>query len=225
MMTAFVRFEVVRIMRNLRYLAFLVVMPVVFYLVWGRGGGPGAMVAMAVYAACGGALLGTGTTIAEDRHTGWLRQLKITPLPDRGWLTGKITQGVLTVVPGVLIVCLVAVFTGHVELTAGRWLGLAVLLLLGSLPFALIGVFVGMLLPGKTATVALMLVFFALMFLGGVINGGDPLPGGTVMPTYTLLSAGLQITGGRPVGGGYLLNLGGWTALAGVAMLLRWRRA
>jgi hypothetical protein len=71
--TAFIRFEIVRTLRNVKYLAFLVVMPVVFYLLWGRNGGAEAMVAMAVYAACGGALLGSGNTIAEDRYTGWLR--------------------------------------------------------------------------------------------------------------------------------------------------------
>jgi ABC-2 type transport system permease protein len=224
-MTAFIRFEVIRTLRNVRYLAFLVVMPVVFYLMWGRTGGPGAMVAMTVYAACGGALLGSGNTIAEDRQTGWLRQLRITPLADRAWLAGKIVQGVLTVIPGVLIVCVVAVFTGHVELAPGRWLGLAVLLLLGSLPFALIGVFVGMLMRGKTATVALMLMFFALMFIGGVIAGNTTVPGGNVTPTYNLLSAGIQISEGQPIGGGYLLNLGGWALAAGVGVLLRWRRA
>ncbi|MEV4310838.1 ABC-2 transporter permease [Actinocrispum sp. NPDC049592] len=224
-MTAFVRFEVVRTLRNIRYLAFLVVMPVVFYLLWGRTGGPAAMVAMSVYAACGGALLGSGNTIAEDRFTGWIRQLRVTPLSDRAWLTGKIVQGVLTVIPGVLIVSVVAVFTGHVELAATKWLGLAALFLLGSLPFALIGVFFGMLFRGKTATVALMLVFFALMFIGGVIAGNTTIPGGSVTPTYNLLAAGIQISQGQPIGGGYLLNLGGWTALAGVAVLLRWRRA
>ncbi len=224
-MTAFVRFEVVRTLRNIRYLSFLVVMPVVFYLLWGRTGGPGAMVAMSVYAACGGALLGSGNTIAEDRFTGWIRQLRVTPLSNRAWLTGKIVQGVLTVIPGVLIVSVVAVFTGHVELDAAKWLGLAALFLLGSLPFALIGVFFGMLLRGKTATVVLMLVFFALMFIGGVIAGNTTIPGGAITPTYNLLAAGIQISQGQPIGGGYLLNLGGWTALAGVAVLLRWRRA
>jgi ABC-2 type transport system permease protein len=224
-MNAFIRFEIIRTLRNVRYLAFLIVMPVVFYLMWGRTGGPGAMVAMAVYAACGGALLGSGNTIAEDRFTGWLRQLRVTPLADPAWLAGKIVQGVLTVIPGVVVVCVVAVFTGHVELAPGRWVGLLALLIVGSLPFALIGVFGGMLFKGKTATVALMLVFFAMMFIGGVIAGNTTVPGGNVTPTYNLLSAGIQIADGAPIGVGYLANLGGWTVLAGAAVLLRWRRA
>jgi len=50
------------------------------------------MVAMSVWAACGAALLGSGNTIAEDRFTGWLRQLRATPLSNPAWLGGKIIQ-------------------------------------------------------------------------------------------------------------------------------------
>ncbi|GAB3870405.1 hypothetical protein GCM10029964_004860 [Kibdelosporangium lantanae] len=142
-MTAFVRFEVVRTLRNVRYLAFLIVMPVVFYLVWGRGQGPAAMVAMAVWAACGAALLGSGNTIAEDRFTGWLRQLRATPLSNPAWLGGKVIQGVLMVIPGVVVLSLVAVFVGHVRLDPAQWVLLAVVMLVGALPFALVGVFGG----------------------------------------------------------------------------------
>jgi ABC-2 type transport system permease protein len=66
---AYTRFEVLRVLHNIRYLVFLVVMPVAFSLIWAKEG-PGVMVAMAVYAVCGGALLGSGNTIAEDRLTG-----------------------------------------------------------------------------------------------------------------------------------------------------------
>jgi len=223
--TAFIRFEVVRTLRNVRYLAFLIVMPVVFYLVWGRTGGPAAMVAMSVWAACGAALLGSGNTIAEDRFTGWLRQLRATPLSNPAWLGGKIIQGVLMVIPGVLVVSLVAVFVGHVHLEPGQWVALAVLMLLGALPFALIGVFGGMLFKGKTAMVALMLVFFALMFLSGVIGGQALVSWPVLLPTYDLMSAGAQITRGVALDGRYLVGLGAWTVVGGVAVLLRWRRA
>ncbi|TCO58228.1 hypothetical protein [Actinocrispum wychmicini] len=225
-MTAFIRFEVIRTLRNVRYLAFLVVVPVLLYLMWGRTGGPGAMVAMAVYAACGGALLGGGSTIAEDRATGWLRQLRITPLADRAWLGGKIVQGTLMAIPGALVVCVVAASTGHVSLSVGQWAGLGVLILVGCLPFALIGVFGGMLFKGKTATVALMLLFIALMLVGGVITGGQQIVSwGNVVPSYDLMAAGIQIVHGTPIGGGYVVNLGGWALLGGAAVLLRWRRA
>jgi ABC-2 type transport system permease protein len=223
--TAFIRFEVVRTLRNVRYLAFLIVMPVVFYLVWGRQSGAPGMIAMSVWAACGAALLGSGNTIAEDRFTGWLRQLRATPLSNPAWLGGKIIQGVLMVVPGVVAVCLVAVFVGHVRLDPGQWALLAVLMLVGALPFALVGVFGGMLFKGKTATVALMLVFFAMMFLSGIIGGQALVSWPAVFPTYDLLQLGIEVTRDQPINGLYLAVLGAWAVVGGVAVLLRWRRA
>jgi ABC-2 type transport system permease protein len=222
--TAFVRFEVVRTLRNVRYLAFLIVMPVVFYLVWGQQSGAPGMIAMSVWAACGAALLGSGSTIAEDRFTGWLRQLRATPLSNPAWLGGKIIQGVLMVVPGVAAVSLVAVFVGHVRLDPGQWVWLTVAMLVGALPFALVGVFGGMLFKGKTATVALMLLFFALMFLSGIIGGRAPVSFPAVFPTYDLMQLGVGIARDEPVNGLYLAILGAWTLVGGVAVLLRWRR-
>jgi ABC-2 type transport system permease protein len=216
---AYTRFEVLRVLHNVRYLVFLVVMPVAFSLIWAKEG-PGVMVAMAVYAACGGALLGSGNTIAEDRLTGWLRQLRVTPLPDKAWLGGKIVQGMVTVLPGVVLVGVVAAVKG--QISPGHWLAILLVMLVGSLPFVLVGVFVGLTVRGKTATVALMIVFFALMFLGGVVGGETVW---SWAPTHSLLDAGMSVLDDRAIGVTALLNLGIWTAAAGVAVLLRWRRA
>jgi ABC-2 type transport system permease protein len=216
---AFTRFEILRVLHNIRYLVFLVVMPVAFALIWAKQGSA-VMVAMAVYAVCGGALMGSGSTIAEDRVTGWQRQLRVTPLSDKAWLGGKIVQGMLTVLPGVVMVGVVALVKGLVP--PGQWLAILLVMLVGSLPFVLVGVFVGLLVRGKTAMVALMIVFFALMFLGGVI-GGETL--WSWAPTHSLLDAGLSVLDGRAIGVTAMLNLGVWTVVAGVAVLFRWRRA
>ncbi|MCE7008947.1 ABC transporter permease [Kibdelosporangium philippinense] len=216
-MLAYTKFEVLRTMHNIRYLVFLVLMPVVFELIWGKQG-QGVTAAMAVYAATGAGLLGSGNTIAEDRNTGWLRQLRVTPLSDKAWLTGKIVQGIITVIPGVLLVSVIGAYTQHID----RWPLLVAVTVVGSLPFVLIGVFAGMLFKGKTATVALMLVFFALMFTGGVI-GGDAI--WALAPTNSLMTLGMGTVMSRPIGAEALLNLGAWTIAAAVAVLLRWRRA
>nr|WP_052478611.1 ABC transporter permease [Kibdelosporangium sp. MJ126-NF4]CEL19427.1 ABC transporter integral membrane protein [Kibdelosporangium sp. MJ126-NF4]CTQ94774.1 ABC transporter integral membrane protein [Kibdelosporangium sp. MJ126-NF4] len=216
-MIAYAKFEVLRTLHNIRFLVFVVLMPVVFELIWSKQG-PGVTAAMAVYAATGAGLLGSGNAIAEDRATGWLRQLRVTPLSDRAWLVGKITQGLLTVIPGVLLVSLIGAVTMHVE----RWPLLVAVAVVGSLPFVLIGVFAGTLFRGKTAVVALSVLFFALMFIGGVI-GGDTI--WSFAPTASLLTVGLDVLKSQPLGLEPLLNLGVWTVAATAAVLLRWRRA
>ncbi|ONI78632.1 hypothetical protein ALI144C_27860 [Actinosynnema sp. ALI-1.44] len=216
-MIAYAKFEVLRTLHNVRYLVFVVVMPVVFEVIWMKQG-PGVTAAMAVYAATGAGLLGSGNTIAEDRATGWLRQLRVTPLSDRAWLLGKIVQGLLTVIPGVLAVVLVGTFAMNFE----RWPLLVAVAVVGSLPFVLIGVFAGTLFRGKTAVLALSVLFFALMFVGGVI-GGETI--WSYAPTYSLMSLGQHVLASQPIEAGPLLNLGAWTVLAAAAVLLRWRRA
>lgn len=228
-MFSFVRFEVARALRNVKYLLFLVVTPVGLYLAYGRGADAApAMVAMAVYAAAGGGLIGSGGGVAEDRMRGWLRQLKVTPLGSAQWLAGKIVQGVLMIVPGVAGVTVAAVTTGGVHLPAGRWVALIALLLVGSLPFALLGLLLGLTLKGKTAQVGIVVLFFGLAAVGGLIGAGT-LPGileslRHYIPTYTLAQAGFSVLGGQAPGAGGLTVLAGWTVVAAVAVLMRWRR-
>ncbi|MFC4118895.1 ABC transporter permease [Nonomuraea zeae] len=223
------RFEVVRALRNVKYLVFLVVTPVGLYLAYGRGAGAApAMVAMAVYAAAGGGLIGSGGGVAEDRARGWLRQLKLTPLADAQWLAGKIVQGVLMIVPGVAGVSLAAVFAGDVRLDAGRWAALLLLMLAGSLPFALLGLLLGLTMRGKSAQVGIVVVFFALAAVGGLVGSGA-LPGVLesvrhYVPTYSLAQAGFSVLDGRAPGATGLAVLAGWTVLGAGAVLMRWRR-
>ncbi|NUW44043.1 ABC transporter permease [Nonomuraea rhodomycinica] len=228
-MFSFVRFEVFRALRNVKYLLFLVVTPVGLYLIYGRTSDSAlAMVAMTVYAATAGGLIGSGGGVAEDRMRGWLRQLKVTPLADRHWLAGKIVQGVLMIVPGVAGVTIAAVTTGHVHLSAGRWAALLALLLLGSLPFALLGLSLGLTLKGKSAQIGIVVVFFALAALGGLIGSGTmPYALEQVrhyLPTYNLAQAGFAIVGGHGPAATGLAVLGAWALVAGAAALALWRR-
>ncbi|WP_157530395.1 ABC transporter permease [Microtetraspora niveoalba] len=231
------RFEIIRTLRNIKYLVFLIAVPVAFYLLWGRQSGTQdgvqvaalALVAMAVYAATGGALMAAGGGVADDRAQGWLRQLKVTPLGDAQWFAGRIVLGVLMVLPGVAGVSVAALTAGHVHLAAGRWAALIALLLAGSLPFGLLGLFLGLTLRGKTAQLGIVVVFFALTVLGGVIGAG-PLPGvweriRELTPSYGLVQGGNAVIAGHAPTLAQAGVLAAWTVLAGAAVLLRWRRS
>jgi ABC-2 type transport system permease protein len=236
-MLPFVTFELRRTFRNVRFLLFLVAMPVVLYLIWGREDGtaqglpvPALLLAtLGVYAASGGALIGGGSGVAEDRAAGWLRQLRVTPLRDTDWLVGRLVNGVLVIVPGVAAVGLAAVLYGHVHLAAGRWAELAALLLLGSIPFGFLGLLVGLTFHGKTAQVALVATFFTCAFLGGVMTGGQKLGPvadgiGAVTPSYHLVRSAEGIVGGHGPGVVHVAALAVIAAVAGAAAVFQWRR-
>ncbi|GLX00606.1 ABC transporter [Microtetraspora sp. NBRC 16547] len=236
-MMSFMRFEIARTARNVKYLIFLIAVPVGFYLLWGRQSGEQdgvqisalALVAMAVYAATGGALMAAGGGVADDRAQGWIRQLKVTPLSDARWLAGRIVLGVLMVLPGVAGVSLAGLLAGHVHLPAGRWAALIGLLLVGSLPFGLLGLFLGLILRGKTAQLGIVVVFFALAVLGGVIGAGA-LPGiwekvRQLTPSYGLVQGGNAVIAGHAPTVTQAGVLAVWTVVAGVAVILRWRQS
>lgn len=114
-MFAFTRIEIVRTLRNTKFLWFLVVMPVGLYLVLISVTDTGdastqagtylvLMRMMAVHSATGAAMSATGPELAAERSNGWLRQLLATPLGLPSWMGAKALQGVALTVPGTVAV-------------------------------------------------------------------------------------------------------------------------
>ena len=81
--------EISRLRRNKRYLIFTVALPVMFYLIFGKTNASGYgvsfkafyMVGMASFGAFGGAFNNNALRISQERKDGWIRQLRLTPLP------------------------------------------------------------------------------------------------------------------------------------------------
>ena len=96
--------EINRLRRNRRYLIFTVGLPVVLYLLWAKAGKTAYgidfaayyMVAMATFGAFAGALNGNAIRISEERKVGWIRQLRLTPLPASGYVIAKILTAMAT---------------------------------------------------------------------------------------------------------------------------------
>ena len=100
------RTEINRLRRNRRYLIFTVGLPVVLYLLWAKAGKTAYgidfsayyMVAMATFGAFAGALNGNAIRISEERKVGWIRQLRLTPLPASGYVIAKILTAMATTI-------------------------------------------------------------------------------------------------------------------------------
>lgn len=183
-MWGYVRLELTRTFRDGGYVIFAVVMPVVMYLIFTNLGlAPGdrhdaaiyTMVGMAAYGALGGAF-NNGSGIAEDRATGWLRQLRLTPLTPAQVVTGKVLTGVVGVVPSIAAVLLAGVLVNHVALPPQRWLAIVVLLWAGTVPFSLLGLGNGYRLSGQTAAVANVATMLTLSIVGGLWIPAETFP-------------------------------------------------
>jgi ABC-2 type transport system permease protein len=170
------RAEINRVRRNRRYLIFTVGMPVVLYLIFSKAGktvygidfAAYYMVAMATFGAFAGALNGNAIRISEERKVGWIRQLRLTPLPAYAYVIAKILTSMAMTAVSIVIVLLLGRFEGGVHLAIWQWLVIAVIIWLGSTIFAALAVAVGYRYPPDKAQPITLMLYLVFSILGGI---------------------------------------------------------
>jgi len=230
---ALTRAEFTRLMRNKRYFIFRVAFPVVLYLLVGRQvkvsaygipWGAYYMIAMATFGAFSGALTGNAQRISQEKKDGWIRQLRLTPLPANAYVVSKILVSMATTVPAIVIVLLLGRFYGNVHLPGWEWPVLVVTIWFGSTLFAALAIAVGYRFPPDQVQPVTLIVYFFFAVLGGL---WFPLSGflgkiGQFTPTYDAVKIGTDViqSGSVPVGLpiGLVVWLGIFVVLAVVAV-------
>ena len=241
-MITFARFEIVRTLRNAKFLGFLLAMPVGLYLVLASveaddpstGNDTQAvytllMIMMAVYAAIGSAMYATGPELAQERASGWIRQLLVTPLSFPSWMMAKVLQSLVLTLPGTIAVCVVAAVVHGVTMPLANWLLLVVAVVLGSIPFGLLGQIIGQFFNNQAASAAQLFVLFGLSFVGGVLLPTQALPAtvqqiGKFTPTYHLVQLAQEVVLGQPVHWIHALAIAVSAVVIGGVVLSLWRR-
>ena len=131
-LVAFLRFEVLRLMRNPRYVAITIGFPVIFYSLFLHSLQPAVhiagtpwhtyfMVSMASFGAMVAALNAGGTRLASERASGWTRQLRVTPLPAWSYITTKMAASMIIALPVICLVEVTGLLVGGVRLGLGAW--------------------------------------------------------------------------------------------------------
>jgi ABC-2 type transport system permease protein len=156
-MKTLVKLEILRALRNKKFLFFSVIYPSALFLIIAGGADdaklPGMemglplyyMVAMAAFGAMTAVLLGNSEKIAKEREQGWVRQLRLTPLPGRGYVLAKIAAASTVSLPSIVLVFVVAAAVKGVRLEAGQWVTIGLCTWAGSFVFAALGVAIGIL--------------------------------------------------------------------------------
>ncbi|GAA0670134.1 ABC transporter permease [Kitasatospora atroaurantiaca] len=176
-MTTLIQLEIMRTLRNKRYLLFTVLYPALLYVFFisaydggnVAGGIPAKsyfMVSMATFGAVGAVLTGSAQRISLERKSGWVRQLRLTALPGRAYTVAKIASCAVTTLPAILIVFAIGAIEG-VSLSAAQWLGLAGALWLGSFVFAALGVALGYAAQPDAVQPIVMIVYMLMALFGG----------------------------------------------------------
>ncbi|MEU3857746.1 ABC transporter permease [Streptomyces sp. NPDC028722] len=180
-MNSLIRLELTRALRNRKFLFFSVIYPSgLFLLIAGNADshtkidGTGLtlptymMVSMASFGALTAVLMGNSERIAKERENGWVRQLRLTTLPGRGYVLAKTAGAAVVSLPSIVIVFVVAAAVKDVRLEAWQWLALSGAIWAGSLVFAALGVAIGYLASGDAVRPITMITYFGLSMLGGL---------------------------------------------------------
>jgi ABC-2 type transport system permease protein len=226
-------FQLRRIARNRQYLFFTVLLPALFTIFFTKifGGqavdaaqyqdAAGAyMVSMMAYGAMGAAL-GATIRISFDRASGWLRQLRITPVPQTEVFAVDVAVGTLLALPSLVVVALVGRFVIGVELGLGTWFALIGVLWAGSVAFVALGLLIGLSLDEKAAGGAIGIVGTILAALGGLWVPVQIFPEALqtvahVLPSYWLAELGRDVAGGSAPTAAAVLAMAGFTAVFAV---------
>jgi len=235
--TTYLSLEIKRIVRSPQFTIFTIGMPLAMFLLFGSIFGKlvapnglasnvQTMINLAAYGASGGALF-TGTRVAQERTDGWQRQLRLTPLRGPGYLVVKVVSAMAVALP-VLVVLFAAGLAMGVEMTAAQWGLVLVSLWLGVLPFAVLGLAIGLFGKGDTVGAVTGALMMPLGMLGGLWIPLWVLPDwmATVahfFPTFWLGRVGLEPLAHQ---GGMLvaaLVLAGWLVVPALIVVRRFR--
>lgn len=233
----FLGIEVRRLLRNRRTVIVNLVMPPIFFLIFGTASsyretsvGHGnvtayVMVSMAVYGAMQASTSG-GAMVSLERTAGWSRQLRLTPLRPLAYIVIKMIVAMVLGLAAVIVVFAVG-RASHAQMDARLWLECGLVAWVGSLVFAAFGLFMGYLLPAENVMQVLGPVLAILAFAGGLFIPLDKGSTFEAISQFTPLYGLATLSRGPLTGDGFtasaVANLVVWGSLfvAGAAWRFR----
>ncbi|MFI9724242.1 ABC transporter permease [Streptomyces sp. NPDC052396] len=232
MLLRYLRLELLRTFRDGGFLIMSLAAPVLMYLLTSHLGNGHPTHAEEVRTVCGmagfgalGAVMTTSGGIAEDKKAGWLRQLRLTPLPTLTVVVGRGISAMFLALPPVIAVSLLARLVNHVSMSAAEWAGMLAMLWVGIVPIAMLALGCGYLVEGAKAHSIGLVSYLVLSVVGGLLIDTANFPhwlakvsGFTPINRYKELASDLAL--GHTLSATALVILLAWSvALAALAVV------
>ncbi|HEY7487757.1 MAG TPA: ABC transporter permease [Streptosporangiaceae bacterium] len=243
-MLRYLRIELLRMSRDPRFVFFTAAVPVGFYLLWSNIGGVHGeieastgltpqvhlMVSMAAFGAIVAAVASTGSRLAGELQSGWLRQLRATPLSNRAVICTKILASMILALTPIVLVSITAALAQDVRLSPAEWAGMIALMWLATFPFAALGTLIGSLVSPDAAQPVSVGTHLGLSMLGGLFVPISQMPHALQnvahwLPSNRFGEVGWDIVGGHAPSAAAGLILAGWAAALGGCAIAAYRRA
>ncbi len=184
-----------------------------------------AVAQLAVFAVMSTCLFTFGVGVAEDRALPWDGYVRTLPAGPTPRLAGRLLNGLVFALLGLLPVIAVAVLFTAATVTADQFAAGLGVLVAGALPFLFAGLAIGYTMPVKAALAVAQLLLFPLAFAGGLFLPPDTFPGwldglSRLLPTRGSRDLLVTVLTGTPPSTAAVTMLAVWTVL--LAALAVW---
>jgi ABC-2 type transport system permease protein len=199
MLAAQTKNELVRLLRIPAFTVISIALPIMFYAFFGvpqahahyesTTAGLYILGSFSAYAVISIALFSFGASVAAERGTGATRLMRATPLRRSAYFFGKIVAALCFSAVTVALLVLFAILTNSAHPLLAMFFKLLGYLLLGCIPFIILGFAVGYLASINSAIAALNLINLPLAFASGLFVPLPELPNwvraiAPYLPTY-----------------------------------------
>jgi ABC-2 type transport system permease protein len=224
------KYEFLKAVRNRMFSLATLGFPIMFYLLFGitnKHSGPGfnyAQYLVAGYSCFGmiaAALFNLGAGISAERAQGWLEVKQASPMPRIAYLGAKVLtcMGFGVVIVAALVT--LGITLGGVTAAPLQIAHLAFVIIIGSIPFASLGLVLSLLMPPNAAPGIINLIYLPMSFCSGLWMPLEVLPHwlqkvAPALPTYHYAQLALNVFG-YARSGATLIH---WEALAGFTCLM-----
>ncbi|KQY90061.1 ABC transporter permease [Paenibacillus sp. Root52] len=180
------RMEMLRMFRNVYFIFWSLMMPVLFYVLYTRIFTTDAvdpeqwnahyLMSMTCFSVMGSSIMTLGIRLVQERVHGWVSYLRVTPLSDAIYFGGKMVGQTTVHLFSIIVIFTAGYLINGVSLSALQWVGCALWILAGSLPFLALGTCIGTLRKVDTASGLSNALYLSLALLGGMWMPLDIMP-------------------------------------------------
>lgn len=234
-----VKLDLLRTFRDMRYVVFVILLPVIFYVLYMQLVDPGtrlngtnwatySAVSMSAFGVMGTAINFMGARLQKEKSEKWYDFLKVTAIPELYYSVSKTLSYIVLSLVSVFLILLVGFLTQGVRLSVLQVMILFAYLMAGSLVFISLALLISLI--GSAAQPLGTLLYLLLSFVGGLWMPVESMPKflahiAEFMPSYHYGKIMWNMIGHKAFPYTSLLFLIGWFLLFSFAYLWLTRRS